>query len=248
MLGERWPSARREDDQRRQNGDDGADRYLDHPVLGRGNGRPEARIAEHDDGGGHAGNAQRRPPRRKEAEHQDRHGEPGELQLLRVGKSHGDGATDDGAEQAAQEPVGGKAERGADVGLRHEDCRHHRPEALRQAESIDDRVRQAGGDRGLDGEAQPRPHLRSRARPRGEIDHGLAPAKRRRGALKLTARSPSCRYGKCAPGDGFAFLDSRPHPRVSPRRVWHSHGHSANASHRQTPAHGRARHLERDFS
>ncbi len=42
-------------------------------------------------------------------------------------------------------------------------------------EGIDDHVGQAGRDRGLDGEAQPRPHLGSRAGPRGQIDHRRCP-------------------------------------------------------------------------
>ena len=81
------PSPRWEDDQRRQNGDDGADHHLDHAVLSRGNRRTEPRIAEHNDGGGHAGDAQRWTPRGKKPEHQNRHGKPGELQFLRVGQA-----------------------------------------------------------------------------------------------------------------------------------------------------------------
>ena len=62
-------------------------------------------------------------------------------------------AADDDAEQAAEQTFGGKAERGADVRLGHQDGGHHRPEALRHAEGIDHQVGQARRDRGLDGKA-----------------------------------------------------------------------------------------------
>ena len=59
------------------------------------------------------------------------------------------------------------------------------------ASTID--VRQAGRDRRLDGEAQARPHLGARAGPRGQDrSRAIASENWRRGATKLTARSPRC--------------------------------------------------------
>ena len=61
------------------------------------------------------------------------------------------------AEQAAQQPIYGEAERGPDVRLRHHDCRHHRPEPLREVEQVCRRISEARSYRHLHGLAHARP-------------------------------------------------------------------------------------------
>jgi hypothetical protein len=165
MLSKGRSGPRRKEHQSRQDGDACADRHLEHAVAGRRDRRSEARIAQDHDRRRHADNAERRPARGEESKHEHRRGQRGDFPLLVVRNSERYGAADDYAEQAAEQAVEGEPERGADVHLRHQNRGHHRPEALRRMEQFGSGVGEAGGNRRLQGLAQPRPVFAPAAGP-----------------------------------------------------------------------------------